>query len=147
MSKFTDHLPKIAVIAFVVGGVAVLSTKFNGSTAKTGSGTVSVSVPKDLSPTAQKGAKLFADTCASCHGENGSGSDKGPPLIHDIYNPGHHGDDSFYRAVRSGVQQHHWPYGNMPAQAKINDQMVSDIVAYVREVQRANGIYYREHRM
>ena len=147
MSKLGDHLPKLAVIAFLVGGGAVLVSKFNGSTASTVAATVDVKLPQTLSPAAQNGARFFAGTCAECHGENGSGTDKGPPLIHDIYNPGHHGDDAFYRAASMGVQQHHWPYGNMPPQKNVTPAMVKDIIAFVREVQQANGILYREHRM
>jgi len=51
---------------------------------------------------AQDGATLFAKNCAGCHGQGAAGSDKGPPLVHKIYEPSHHGDGSFYRAVRQG---------------------------------------------
>jgi len=145
MAKFFDHLPKIAVVLFVVGGAVVLVSKFNGGGAATE--LVNVTLPTSLSAKAQRGARTFAENCAACHGDNASGSDKGPPLIHDIYNPGHHGDESFYLAMKTGVRQHHWPYGNMPPQTQVNTTMAGNILAYVREVQAANGIVYREHRM
>lgn len=148
MPKLIEHLPKIAVAIFVIGGVAVLASKMtSGNSDGAGAQTVNVMVPTSFSPKAKRGAKTFADNCAACHGDNGSGSDKGPPLVHDIYNPGHHGDESFFRAVSTGVKQHHWPYGNMPPQTHINATMTGNIIAYVREVQAANGIVFREHRM
>lgn len=107
---------------------------------------LSVTVPK-LSGMAAKGRANFAANCAQCHGENAAGSDKGPPLVHDIYNPGHHADAAFYFAARRGVSQHHWRYGNMPPQPQVSDEEISEIIRYVRELQAANGIEYRRHRM
>ena len=68
----------------------------------------------ELSPRAVQGQTVFNTLCAVCHGENASGTLAGPPLIHTIYNPNHHDNNSFSRAVTKGVQQHHWTYGNMP---------------------------------
>ena len=93
-----------------------------------------------LSAQAAAGQKAFDANCASCHGRFGTGSDKGPPLMHDIYNPGHHADEAFLRAARNGVQQHHWRFGDMPPQEGLTRADVAAITAYVRELQRANGI-------
>lgn len=102
---------------------------------------VQVALPT-LGATAQLGQKAFSENCAACHGENASGRDGyGPPLIHKIYEPGHHGDMSFLLAVRRGVTAHHWRFGNMPLVEGLSDNRVAAIVTYVREVQRANGIY------
>jgi hypothetical protein len=60
------------------------------------------------------GQSLYREKCGSCHGTWGDGSDKGPPLMHKLYVPSHHGDKSFYRAAMQGVQAHHWPFGDMP---------------------------------
>ncbi len=106
----------------------------------------SVRVP-ELSRVAVAGQKAFDRSCAGCHGARGSGTDKGPPLIHDFYNPGHHGDDAFYAAARRGVRQHHWRFGNMPARPKVSKSQMVAIIRYVRELQRANGITYRKHVM
>ena len=76
----------------------------------------------------------------ACHGVNAAGSDKGPPLVHKIYEPSHHGDAAFMSAVRVGVRPHHWNFGAMPPQPHVKDQDVERIVAYVRTLQRANGI-------
>ncbi|WP_162224912.1 c-type cytochrome [Neptunomonas antarctica] len=72
-----------------------------------------------LSESAQKGQLAFNHTCSECHGDNAEGSLKGPPLIHGIYNPGHHSNQSVISAVRKGVQQHHWPYGDMGLKQKL----------------------------
>jgi mono/diheme cytochrome c family protein len=88
----------------------------------------------------QEGAALFATNCAACHGTGAAGSDKGPPLVHKIYEPDHHDDDSFYRAVRQGVRSHHWSFGDMPPVPGVSDGEVGRIVAHVRELQRAAGI-------
>ncbi|WP_293268778.1 cytochrome c [Neptunomonas sp.] len=116
----------------------VLADHFNGH--------VDVTV-KALSTNAQKGQLAFNRTCGACHGENGEGTLKGPPLIHGIYNAGHHSNKSFYSAVRNGVQQHHWPYGDMPAQQGVGFSEMSAIVQFVREVQQQNGIVQKKHRM
>ena len=76
-----------------------------------------------------------------CHGENATGTEQGPPLVHKIYEPGHHADASFYRAVERGVRSHHWPFGNMPPIPGVSRKDVTRILAFVRELQRANGIY------
>jgi mono/diheme cytochrome c family protein len=49
--------------------------------------------------------------------------------------------------VRHGVRQHHWPFGDMPAQPQVTDEQLAQIIRYVRELQAANGIVYREHRI
>lgn len=102
---------------------------------------VEVEVP-ELGATEQEGAALFAAKCASCHGPNAAGQDGvGPPLVHVIYEPGHHSDMSFFLAARMGVRAHHWSFGNMPAQPQVSDEDVAKIVAYIRALQRANGIF------
>jgi mono/diheme cytochrome c family protein len=100
-----------------------------------------VTLPATLSPAAQIGRNAFAAKCAACHGENADGRQgKAPPLIHIYYEPGHHGDGAFLRAVRQGVTQHHWSFGNMAPVDGLTDADVAGIVTWVREVQRANGI-------
>lgn len=97
-------------------------------------------VVPQLSAVAEQGRIAFEATCAECHGVNGVGTENGPPLVHKIYEPNHHADLAFLRAVQFGVRAHHWPFGNMPPQPHVSTQQVADIVAYVRELQRANGI-------
>lgn len=88
----------------------------------------------------ERGELLFADNCAACHGPAGTGTASGPPLVHEIYEPGHHGDEAFQIAVARGVQPHHWDFGPMPPIPDLDRQDVTDITAYVRERQREAGI-------
>jgi cytochrome c553 len=103
---------------------------------------VSIQLPDELSKVAQIGKLAFQSNCLACHGENAVGQ-KGvaPPLIHKIYEPSHHGDESFQRAVAVGVRAHHWKFGNMPAIEGLTRGDVKAIIAYVRELQEANGIF------
>jgi len=93
-----------------------------------------------FTPDPDRGARLFAANCASCHGQGGRGTEQGPPLMHRIYEPGHHDDLSFYRAVAIGSHQHHWNFGDMPPVAGISPEDTSHIIAYVRQEQRRVGI-------
>ena len=103
---------------------------------------VSIELPDELSKVAQIGKLAFQSNCLECHGENAVGQ-KGvaPPLIHKIYEPSHHGDESFQRAISVGVRAHHWKFGNMPAIEGLTRGDVKAIIAYVRELQAANGIF------
>ncbi len=124
------------VVALVVAGVWLLTS----DRPPAGScQTVDVTVP-ELSAQAAQGAALFQQKCAVCHGENAAGGAAGPPLVHKIYEPGHHADVSFLLAVRQGVRQHHWDFGNMPPVPGVSEAQVGQVVTYVRELQRANGI-------
>ncbi len=97
-------------------------------------------VASGLVGAAREGAELFVKACAICHGRNASGSERGPPLVHRIYEPSHHGDDSFYRAAEQGVQAHHWSFGDMPPASGVSTQELGKIIAYVRALQVASGI-------
>ena len=94
-----------------------------------------------LSNTARVGEELFNANCSVCHGMNASGTSQGPTFIDRIYHPGHHPDFSFRNAVSNGVTQHHWVFGNMPPVDGVSPEEVDKIICYVREVQRANGIF------
>jgi mono/diheme cytochrome c family protein len=88
----------------------------------------------------ERGERLFDANCAACHGEGASGTPSGPPLVHEIYEPGHHSDESFQLAVARGSTQHHWDFGPMPAIPGLDRDEVADITAYIRELQRDAGI-------
>lgn len=133
-----------ALIAVVTIGAGLWIKRPDGSAQPTGM--VAVKVPA-LSPVAERGRVAFNANCQECHGANGGGSGKGPPLVHDIYNPGHHGDGAFVMAARRGVRSHHWNFGDMPPRPEASDADLADIIRYVRELQAANGIVARPHRM
>jgi mono/diheme cytochrome c family protein len=87
-----------------------------------------------------KGEALFNTRCAPCHGPSAQGTDHGPSFLSKIYEPNHHSDMSFYRAVQQGVQAHHWNFGNMPKIEGVSESDVNEIVGYVRWLQRQAGI-------
>ena len=103
--------------------------------------TQDVVVVPEFSAHARAGARLFAENCAVCHGTHATGTDQGPPLVHAVYEPGHHPNAAFQRAVSQGVMSHHWNFGNMPPVPGVSQREVTRIVAYVRELQRANDVY------
>ena len=102
---------------------------------------VEVRLPAQLSPEATIGKRAFEAKCAACHGANAAGQNGvAPPLIHRTYEPNHHSDEAFQRAVQNGVRAHHWPFGNMPPVEGLTRADVQYIVRYVRQLQRENGI-------
>ena len=88
----------------------------------------------------QAGEAKFTANCAACHGTQAAGTDHGPPLVHKIYEPNHHGDPAFQRAAANGVKAHHWEFGNMPKIEGVTPEDVDQIVKYVRWLQRQAGI-------
>ena len=107
--------------------------------AQPASGAPAVVVPS-LSENARAGEQVFNANCALCHGPNASGTGLGPPLVHKIYEPGHHQDFTIQSAVQNGVPAHHWQFGNMPPVPAVTDEDIPNIICYIRELQRANGI-------
>lgn len=136
----------IAVLA-VAGFGALIYTSYSKpevapvtGDAPTGRAIVEVTVP-ELEGKAMLGQVAFVAKCASCHGENAVGQvGVAPPLVHKIYKPSHHGDMAFVIAVRNGVRAHHWKFGSMLPVEGVTDAEVGTIIAYVRALQRANGI-------
>lgn len=124
------------VIAVLAGGYIWLAQKPEPVLAAT-----PAIVQPQLSALASEGEAVFEGTCAACHGASLTGTDKGPPLLHPYYKPGHHSDYAIVSAVQNGVQAHHWPFGAMPAQSGISDDELVRVIAYIREMQRANGIF------
>ncbi len=142
--KSSSRFTELIVLGVFVGGLAVAFFAFSGGGNR--AVVVDVRVP-ELSALAIEGRNAFDANCAKCHGKNASGSDKGPPLVHDLYNPGHHGDNAFVTAAKRGVRRHHWPFGNMPRQPQVSDAQLTAIIKYVRELQVANGIATKPHNM
>ncbi len=136
----------VPAIAVGVGGYVYVASPDHQSERRPEAGQANaalaeVSLPEALSARGKLGQRAFDAKCASCHGRNAAGRDGlAPPLVHNIYEPGHHGDESFQRAVAMGVRAHHWTFGNMPPVEGLTRGDVSLIVAYIRELQRANGI-------
>lgn len=144
--SFSKDLPKYLVLTVLAGGLGAWLWQVAVPDRPDRGAVVAVKVP-ELSWMAKRGKAAFDSVCAACHGANAAGSDRGPPLIHQIYNPGHHADEAFFRAVRSGAPQHHWRFGAMPPQPQVTQEQITDIVQYIRELQRANGITWQPHNM
>jgi len=132
---------RFALLTVAGFAVLVIVLSLRGGEGESGGESLAdVSVPR-LSAEQKQGESLFNASCASCHGINAAGKDGlAPPLVHKIYEPSHHGDMAFVLAAKQGVRQHHWQFGNMPPQPDVTDEQIQLIVAYVRALQRANGI-------
>jgi mono/diheme cytochrome c family protein len=85
------------------------------------------------------GADVYADSCAVCHGSDLRGTSRGPSHLSEVYEPGHHPDESFRAAIANGSRQHHWNFGDMPPVAGLDDDEVDAVIAYIREVQQREG--------
>ena len=129
------------VIGYAMWPTTVQTTGTSTTTSLVGDALATVTLPETLSQNAQIGKIGFEAKCAACHGVNGSGqAGVAPPLVHIIYETGHHGDESFQRAAALGVRAHHWSFGDMPAVDGVTPADVTMITTYIRELQRANGI-------
>lgn len=95
-----------------------------------------VPVPVELST----GEAQYKSNCLPCHGPKGEGTRQGPPLVHKIYEPTHHGDEAFQRAAANGVRAHHWQFGDMPTISTVTPADVAEIIRYIRWLQRQAGI-------
>lgn len=97
-----------------------------------------------LMPNAVLGKKLYRANCASCHGADLQGSTQGkhqgPPMLHKVYEPSHHGDAAFQLAAKSGVRAHHWKFGDMLPVAAVTPDDVAHITAFIRTEQIKVGI-------
>lgn len=85
------------------------------------------------------GRTVFAARCASCHGEDLRGSDEGPSQLSIVYEPNHHSDATYRAAIRNGVGQHHWNFGDMPPVEDITDEQIERVIAYIRSEQQRLG--------
>ncbi len=116
----------------------------NGSTARepSDSGPVAqISADTELPTQFKEGEMKFTTFCSPCHGAQGTGTNQGPPLVHKIYEPNHHADMAFQRAAAQGVKAHHWKFGNMPKIEGVAPDDVTQIIGYIRWLQRQAGIY------
>ncbi len=94
-----------------------------------------------IPPEYREGDAAYQRDCARCHGEDGLGSESGPPLLHPIYKPTQHPDAQFLLAVRSGVEQHHWDFGDKEPLPGVSPPDIGRITSYIRWLQREVGIY------
>ena len=93
-------------------------------------------VPAELA----EGERRYNRNCRLCHGPLGTGSEAGPPLVHKIYELGHHGNAAFQLAITRGVRAHHWRFGDMPPMPEMDSSEIAGVTAYVRWLQQKAGI-------
>lgn len=134
MRKYGTWIGVGGLVGFMVIAVAF----FGGGSAGTGpdSGT---GIPAQDADLVAAGDPLYQASCAVCHGSDLRGTDIGPSHLSVVYQPGHHGDLAFVLAANNGVQQHHWPFGDMLPVPGLSDSDLEAIVAFVRENQRIFG--------
>lgn len=102
-----------------------------------------MTIPKPsagLMPNPGLGKKLYAASCVQCHSADLRGTKEGPPLVHRVYEPGHHSDVAFQISVKYGSRQHHWNFGDMKSVPGLSPDDAAHITAYVRVEQRRAGI-------
>jgi len=121
--------------------IALLSIAFLNACTSEPENTISTKPPPAAPTELSGGEKLFNNNCAGCHGIGAAGTDRGPTFISKIYEPNHHGDAAFHMAVKRGVRQHHWHFGNMPKISGVAKEEVNQIISYVRWLQKENGIF------
>lgn len=85
------------------------------------------------------GSALYMERCAACHGADLRGTGMGPSQLSNVYEPEHHPDEAFRAAIQNGVSPHHWEFGPMPAVSGLDDDEITAIIAYIREVQQREG--------
>ncbi len=137
------HLPKIIIIGLC--WVFFPGCSENGSNVQSSpasSSTVLASADTPLPAELTDGETKFNTFCSRCHGPQGQGgTNQGPALVHKIYEPNHHADMAFQRAAAQGVRAHHWKFGNMPKIEGVAPEDVSQVIAYIRWLQRQAGIF------
>ena len=85
------------------------------------------------------GAEVYAAKCASCHGADLQGTAKGPSHLSKVYEPSHHSDAAFRRAIAQGSPAHHWNFGAMPPVQGMSEADVTAVISFIREQQQARG--------
>jgi len=129
----SSHILRVCLLIVLLSATQACSQ--NGVEPKA-TGTVA-SAPAEV----RDGEQKFNTNCSTCHGIGGIGTTHGPPLVHKVYEPNHHGDAAFQRAAANGVKAHHWQFGDMPKIDAVTTEDVDQIVKYVRWLQKQAGIF------
>jgi cytochrome c oxidase cbb3-type subunit III len=106
----------VAAMVFVAGSI-------RGQSSATGA----KSAPADNGGTAEA-AKLFASTCAGCHGLDGRGGERGPNIASRQVQA--HSDVELQRTVHDGISE-----TGMPNFAFLGDAKIEALVRYLRVLQ------------
>lgn len=149
----TDGLRRLALLAMAVG-VAACGRGSEEHSMDDMAGMRGMSPPREIPDSTRAriqamplpaafaaGEAAFDANCAQCHGPRAFGTAVGPPLVHIIYEPGHHADIAFRMAAGQGVRAHHWGFGDMAPVPAATPEDVEAIIGYVRFLQREAGIH------
>ncbi|MCK5444106.1 MAG: cytochrome c [Rhodospirillaceae bacterium] len=99
-----------------------------------------ITVPQ-LNVAETRGREIFNGTCATCHGIDAIGdTDIGPPLMHPYYRMEIFPSDMVRRAIMLGKAQDKWKYGHMPAQIKLNENEITDVMKYFDALRENNSL-------
>jgi mono/diheme cytochrome c family protein len=77
-----------------------------------------------------RGERPYAANCAVCHGDALQGTSRGPTLLDPVSSE--LSDAAMRNAIRNGVEQTRWQFGDMPANGALRDAQVNEIIAFVR---------------
>lgn len=86
-----------------------------------------------------RGAVVYEQSCASCHGVDLRGTDKGPSHLSILYEPAHHSDEVFRGAIANGAPQHHWSFGDMAPIEGLSESDVEAVISFIRAEQQRLG--------
>tara|TARA_R100000455_G_scaffold18312_1_gene9004 strand:- start:86 stop:514 length:429 start_codon:yes stop_codon:yes gene_type:complete len=140
MSSLLKNITFIVLILLFLGISYILLQESEQRDSLAGAPIVEVTEAA-LTPLAEDGQAVFDTKCAYCHGLNAAGRDGvGPPLVHLMYAPGATDDARLALSIRKGVKADKWPFGDMPAEPDLAEEEIRGLVAYIREMQKANGI-------
>ena len=88
-----------------------------------------------FSQIAISGQRIFRAECADCHGEDASGTHRGPDLLSSADSPGRRNEKRmFHHAVANGLPQQNWAMGDMPAFPRLSFNQIERLERYVREL-------------
>lgn len=93
-------------------------------------GRIARDIARDQAVAMSAGGELFAQNCASCHGENGEGVDA--PALNDKTFLSETHDDVIFNIINSGIPGTEMPAWNLAHGGPFTDQQVRQLVAYIR---------------
>ncbi|MFA5564678.1 MAG: cytochrome c [Acidimicrobiia bacterium] len=121
--RFGPHL--LAILALVLGLFLAGCSSDSSATSSDG--------------VTEQGEAVYQDACASCHGTDLRGTNDGPPLLSQVYEPGHHPDIAFVSAIKNGSPAHHWGFGDMSPVPGLDDNEIDAVISYIRQQQETHG--------
>jgi len=140
LKKYAVPVVSVAIVLVILAIVVVGGEESSSSAPRDPmTGKTEFDIPVQDPQLVAEGDALYQASCSVCHGSDLRGTPIGPSHLSVIYNPDHHGEGSFAAAVVTGVQAHHWNFGDMPPVPTITEADFERIMAFIRENQRIEG--------